>query len=78
MQNEESQNGSQNIRNPIVVMRFKASKPGDVQICRLEHFLGPEMILFAKYSGIGASSKSDSAHKRYGGEENIKFCAVRI
>ena len=63
MQNEESQIGSQNIRNPIVVMRFKASKPGDVQICRLEHFLGPEMILFAKYSGIGASSKSDSAHK---------------
>ena len=56
MQNEESQIGSQNIRNPIVVMRFKASKPGDVQICRLERFLGPEMILFAKYSGIGASS----------------------
>ena len=63
MQNEESIIWIPNIWNPIVGRRFKASKPGDVQICRLEHFLGPEMILFAKYSGIGASSKSDSAHK---------------
>ena len=67
-----------NIRNPIVVVRFKASKPGDVQICRLERFLGPEMILFAKVQRIGASSKSESAHKALRSGENAEFCVVRI